>query len=482
MAFRQFLSLDGALALVFVFGGMLPASAAGQGAAIAAPASGDTVVLTVADVRWLTLTRNPAFLAERQETAIALGGLRQARSLRFNPDLSAAAPGAGSSSPRNPLEATLMQELELAGQRGLRISAARVGVTRAEATVQNAARESVAEAALAFFRALSSDRRLAVTRDGLELTTRLLQAVRTQVREGEISTLEGTLAEIEFGRARARVLEHERLATASMLELKRVTGIAPGVPVRLVDPSAPALLPVAAMNADSLGAPAPTPNADSSAHMALIANGTLPDPARLDIDSLVQLALTRRPDLAATSAAVREFETLTSLARREALPNLRLGAMAERVPGESGFRIGPAIGMSLPLWNRNQGVVEERRAQVRQAQLQRQAIELRVRTDVETAVRSYRAATQEAATFETTVRQPARTNSALLETAFRAGKIALPTLLLLRNQLLDAELGYWDAWLSRQDALVQLQAATGLLAREALSAADTSTITSSTTP
>jgi cobalt-zinc-cadmium efflux system outer membrane protein len=236
------------------------------------------------------------------------------------------------------------------------------------------------------------------------------------------------------------------------------------------------------MNADSLGVPAPTPDAESSAHVALIASGTLPDPARLDIDSLVELALTRRPDLAATTATVREFETLASLARREALPNLRRGAVAERVPGESGFRIGPAFGISVPIWNRNQGVVDERLAQVRQAQLQRQAVELRVRTDVETAVRSYRAATQEAATFETTVRQPARTNSALLETAFRAGKIALPTLLLLRNQLLDAELGYWDAWLARQDALVQLQAATGLLASDALSAADTSLPTSSTKP
>lgn len=482
MAFRQFPSFDRVCALAIALGALLPAAAAaGQGAA-AAPTPGDTVMLTAADVRRLTLTRNPAFLAERQETAIARGGLRQARILRFNPDLSAAAPGAGSSSPRNPLEATLMQELELAGQRGLRISAARVGVTRAEAVVLNAAREGVADASSAFYRALSADRRLAVTRDGLELTTRLLQAVRTQVREGEISTLEGTLAEIEFGRARARVLEAQRLATASILELKRVTGIAPDVPVRLVDPSAPALLPVAAMNADSLGVPALTPESDSLARVALVANGTLPDPAQLDIDSLVQLALARRPDLAATTATVREFETLTSLARREALPNLRLGAMAERVPGESGFRIGPAIGISLPLWNRNQGVVEERRAQVRQAQLQRQAVELRVRTDVETAVRSYRAASQEAATFETTVRQPARVNSALLETAFRAGKIALPTLLLLRNQLLDAELGYWDAWLSRQDALVQLQSATGLLAREALSAAETSTNTSSTTP
>ena len=205
-----------------------------------------------------------------------------------------------------------------------------------------------------------------------------------------------------------------------------------------------------------------------------VALGLLPDPARLNADSLVSIALAQRPDLAASGATIREFETLASLARREALPNLRVGALAERVPNENGMRIGPAIGFTLPLWNRNQGVVEQRRAQVQQASLQRRAVEARVRTDIETAVRAYRAAVLEASVYESTVRQPARVNSALLETAFRAGKIALPTLLLLRNQLIEAELGYWNAWLARQNALVELDAATGLVAREALRAADTS--------
>lgn len=463
-------------------------SAHAQSPSLGSPTAppGDTLVLTTAVVQRLALTRNPAFLAERQETAIARGGLRQAGTLRFNPDLSATVPGVGSGGERNPIEATLMQELELGGQRGLRIGAARVGVTRAEARVQNAARLGVSEASIAFYRALSAERRLGITRDGLQLTTRLLGAVRTQVREGEISVLEGTLAEIEFGRARARVLEAERLASANLLELKRLTGLPPDEPVRLDEPMAPVSLPMAIGDSVVVDTSALAANAIPAARAAAVApapawSAALPDPASLEVDSLVQIALSRRPDLAATTASVREFETLASLARREALPNLRLGAIAERAPGEGGLRIGPAVGISLPIWNRNQGLVDERRAQVRQAQLERQAVELRVRMDVETAVRSYRAATQEAAAFETAVRQPARINSALLETAFRAGKIALPTLLLLRNQLLDAELGYWDAWLARQDALVQLDAATGLLAREALSAADTSTPLTSTT-
>ncbi len=48
----------------------------------------------------------------------------------------------------------------------------------------------------------------------------------------------------------------------------------------------------------------------------------------------------------------------------------------------------------------------------------------------------------------------------LLDEAFRSGKVDLPTLLLIRNQLLDAELAYWDSWLQFRAELIRLDAAT----------------------
>ncbi|MES2523216.1 MAG: TolC family protein [Gemmatimonadota bacterium] len=401
-------------------------------------------MLTVNAARRLALAQNPTLLASRQDTAIARGGLQQARLLRFNPDLSAVAPGPGFSGSRNASEFTVMQELEVAGQRGLRIDAARFGLTRATATVANATRLTLADASVAFYRALSAQRRLQVTREVLELTERLLGAVRTQLREGEISILEANLAEIEFGRAQARVLSAQRDATGATLDLARIIGIGPGVSLRLEDPAAaqPAL-------------------PDSTLQIApVVAAVTSPTP---DIDSLTALALTRRPDLAATVTAVRETEALITLSRREALPNLRFGVLAERTPGENRTRIGPAVGLSLPFFNRSQGLVTQRRAEARQALFLRDAARLQVRTDIATTVRALAAANAEVAVFEASVRQPARANSALLEAAFRAGKIALPTLLLLRNQLLDAELGYWQAWFARQEALTLLDAASGAL-------------------
>ena len=182
-------------------------------------------------------------------------------------------------------------------------------------------------------------------------------------------------------------------------------------------------------------------------------------PEEMSADSLVQLALRRRPDVAARRAGVREFSSLTSLARREGIPNLRVGGIRERDVG--GARFGFTAGISLPLLNRNQGLVARREAELEQATLLVRASELDARTDVTDAVRTYRIATEEASVFELSVLGPARRNSDLLETAYRAGKISLPSLLLLRNQLLDAELGYWAAWLAKREAIVRLEAATG---------------------
>lgn len=410
--------------------------------------AGDTLTLTLADAQRLALEQNPAFLADRQETEIARGGLRQARVYNFNPELAFEAPGASTGVGMGEYEASLTQEIAWAGQRGLRIRAARFGLNRAESAVRNAARQTLAAVSDAYYTALAAQRRLAVTQELAGLNQRLLEATRIQLREGEISVLEANLAKIEVGRARARVLAAEREATSARLELQRLTGIGPDQGVRM-DATVPDVPPL----------------------------------STLDADSLVALALARRPDLAARTRGVEQSRALTSLARREAIPNLRIGVLVEREaiaasPGIGGPadpiafgspRIGVAVSLPVPLWNRNQGLVAERQALTEQATLAREATELEIRTQVTDALRAYRTATEEARIFAEAVLEPAHQNQMLLETAYRAGKIDLATLLLLRNQLLDAEFGYWDAWLAERRALVSLRAATMTLGGDVLS-------------
>ena len=407
-------------------------------------ASQDTVTISLREAHGLALAENREFLAEQQALAIARGQLTRARVYAFNPELEFQAPGVGDRGAIREYEASLSQEVEWAGQRGLRIRAARLGLDRAESVARDAARNTLAEVSMAFYTVLAADQRLAVARELLQLNEQLLAATRIQAREGEISSMEANLAEIEAGRGRARVLTALRVATSSRLELQRLIGIAPDREIRLLDE---------------------VPRA--------------PDPAALNLDSLVALALAHRPDLESQTRAMDQAEALTRLARREAIPNLSIGVFVEReeqaygaIGGQGGPgggtvlespRVGLGVRVPVPLFDRNQGVIAERAAQTEQARLFRQATELAVRTQVTNAVRAYRTASEEARVFERDVLQPARANQRLLETAYRAGKVGLPTLMLLRNQLLDAELGYGEAWLAARRALVALQASTATL-------------------
>jgi cobalt-zinc-cadmium efflux system outer membrane protein len=421
-----FIYIPSATALAVVACLAVPALALAQNGP--AVTSADTVTLSITDIPRVVVAQDPRLRALRQETAIALGVVRQARLLQFNPDLAVQAVRGGTG---GATELLLTEEIEWAGQRGLRLNAARSGLDRTTAEVQNWARLSIAEASGAFYRAVVAERRLSVAQEADSVTRRLIAAVRTQLAEGEISTLEANLAEIEAGRSRGRVVALQRAAMSATLALKQHLGL---------DPETPLVL-----------------HADTTGTSSAIGAATLQE------DSLVTLALAQRPDLVATAAAVRESESRTTLARREVIPTLRLGAAVERATTGGGLAVGPAVGFSIPLFNRNQGLIDQRRAAATQARLTQRATELRIRSELAEAIRAYRAADSEVRIFATLVQRPAHDNIALLDIAFREGKIALPTLLLLRNQLLDAEFGYWDAWLAQREALVRLHAAAGML-------------------
>ncbi len=399
----------------------------------------DTLILSLDEVQRLVVLQNPGYLAARQGTVAARGTLRQSRILRFNPDLGLVVPGGGVNA--SPYEVALTQEVEWAGQRGLRVGAAKYGVAQAVAEASNIGRLTLLDASSVYYRAIATAQCLRVTEEQTTLTERLLVAVRTQATEGEISALEASLAEIEGARSRARVLAARRAATSAVLELTQLIGISASQPVRLVVDSAEM----------------PMPHADRLAEVT---------------DSLTAIALVRRPDVAAAEAARREAEALVNLTRRESVPNVRIGAVTERDRKGGGSRLGATFGLGLPFFNRNQGLKDQRRAEAQSAAFNAHAVNLRVRAEVANAVRAYSNASEEASVFTTSVLVPAHENSARLETAYRAGKINLATLLLLRNQLLDAALGYWDAWFARQDAFVRLNAATGALGADARVASD----------
>jgi outer membrane protein TolC len=234
-------------------------------------------------------------------------------------------------------------------------------------------------------------------------------------------------------------------STAS--ELRQLLGISPtAIVIALTDEAPPSTIP------NDIAA-------DSGRAALRAPNEVLPARSPLNVDSLTALAIARRPDFQERTTSVAEASAEVSVVRREAFPNLAARASSEVVGGVRQLR--PGIGLTLPFFNRNQGEIEARRNALAQAIADREAVTLQIRSEVARAVMAFESAAAEAAVLERSVLVIARENRRLLEIAYREGKVGLPVLLLIRNQVIDAELEFWEAWLAQREARAALAAATG---------------------
>ena len=387
----------------------------------------DTLYLSLQEAREAALQGSPAYLADAERVGVAEGALREARTFRFNPEAEAEFPGSLGGEGEGGYELLISQQLEWAGQRGLRADAARAALDGAGSSLAESSRLLVQAVTEAYYVGLAADRRLQVAEDISGLNQRLLDAVEVQLREGEISVMEANFVQIEAARSLARVLTARREARSAGLALGRLVGAPPGTVVRAVEPPSPGL----------------------------------PDPSLMGLDRLLAAALDRRPDVSSQVHRLRQAETLARLARREVIPDVGVGALVTGGEAEPSTRVGLQVSVSLPMWNRNQGVIASRDADTRSAALELEAIELTVRTEVADAFQGYVMASDEEELILERVLGPARSNQELLDAAYREGEMDLASLVLLRNQLLDAEVGYWDAWLARRHSLTRLYAAVG---------------------
>lgn len=421
------------------------------GALPRASAFRDTLSLTHAEARARALRDNPELRAQRLDVAAARGQAKQAGILRYNPSVDVITGAGGGAHP----EFGVSHELEIAGQRGLRRSVANAGVVRSIAATNDATRTTLADVDRSFYRLIAAARRVALADDVLALNVRLAQVTARQLEEGETSKLDYNLSVIELGRSRAHLLEARRTQDATSLELRRLIGI----------PEQTAIVPQydtqhRHAEIDSAGAVRITPgilglgDAPSQGVAAIV----------LSLDTLVGLAIARRPDIAAQTAAVDEAARAVQLIRREAMPNVVARAVLQQEESTGRTTVRPGVGLSLPIFNRNQGDVQTRQAIAQQARLNRTALLARVRIEVEAAYRGYTAAALAVEVLESTVLGPARDNRRLLEAAYREGKVGLPVLLLIRNQVIDAEQDYWSAWLSEREAGAALASAVGVTA------------------
>lgn len=367
---------------------------------------------------------NPDWRAAQQEVEVARGKLTTARLISpFNPVIEGQGgprkiPGEGT---RTDYGVGLSMELEVAGQRGARVTEAERNLQRAEASFSDFARTFTAKLGRAFYDAIFARERSVLLRRIENLNSRLLEVTRTKFDAGEVSGLEVNVATVRYAQSRKEALDAERNLSQALLELRRLIGVEEAV----------------------------SPAGD----LGVVA-------APLPIGDALQRALTKRPDLIAKRYELQRAEAEIALVRREVYPNPLVGVFFNR-EGSGEKSVMGGLSIPLPVFNRRQGELESLEARRIQARAELQAVEKEIRKEVEQAIRQWETARTNADLFQRQVIEQTEENFRLLEAAYRERKIDLPRLLIMENDLITANQSYLDVLLSLREAAIRLQEVTG---------------------
>lgn len=372
----------------------------------------------------LARKNNPDWRAAEQEVQITRGKLTTARLISpFNPVLE------GQAGPRKtPGERTggdygvgISMEVEIAGQRGTRITEAERDVQRAEAAFKDFTRTFTVKIARAFYQAIFARERLVLLRKIEGLNNRLLEVTRAKFDAGDVSGLEVNVSTVRYGQSRKDTLDAERTASHALLELRRLIGIEEAV------------LPTG-----DLGVTVPP----------------------LPIEEVLSRALSNRADLVAKRYELQRAEAQIALRKREVFPNPSVGVFFNREASGDRTVLG-GISIPIPIFNRRQGELESLGARKTQAGAELQAAEKEIRKEVAQAVSQWEINRRNIDLFQREVMEQTEENFRLLEAAYRERKIDLPRLLIMENELVNANQSYLDILLSLRESAIQLQEVTG---------------------
>lgn len=352
---------------------------------------------------------SPDLAAARAAVDAAAARARQAGALT-NPTLSYAYEQTSTGGLRNSQSiAALGQPLELTGVRGARHDAARLRWEAAEADLRAVEGQVTFEVTRAYALAQAADERMALADRAATAFDRAQRVTGARLAAGDVSGYEARRIRLEGARYAALRAEAALARRTAFLALAALVG-------------APA---------DSLVLPALAPP-----------ESLPPTPPAISRDSILTLALRRRPELLAAErhAAAALADARAAGRERIPVPIASAGWKTERVTAGGARLDGFVAGISLPLpfWDRRGGAVAAADADARRRAAEVDIMRRRVVRDAEEAYAALRAAEEEVARLSPALGPEAAAALRAAENAYTEGEIALV-------EWLDAVRAYHEA-------------------------------------
>lgn len=337
-----------------------------------------------------------------------------------NPELTVAAgPRMGSEGNGLDIQASLMQPIQIAGERGLRLDVAARMRELTDAEIEQIRWFVHCDVHAAFHRALVEQRRLRLAERVVVFQQEVLRFAERQIAAGEVAPLTLRLAQAEVAQAQQVLVGAEQAFFSSRIRLAQLSGW-------------PASKP-------------PMPEGD------------VDEPREPDADAkLVAVARGRLPSLRAAAARIQEARARATLADREAWPKPSVGVQYNREgnpTSEGAYDIVMGV-VSVPItsFQRNQGERAQARADVTMAEAELDAAGRLLEGQIAEARSEVVAAAKRTRAYGTEVLPRFEENLTLLKRAFELGEIDILALstgrerfLRIQSDALAAQLDYFFA-------------------------------------
>lgn len=200
--------------------------------------------------------------------------------------------------------------------------------------------------------------------------------------------------------------------------------------------------------------------------------GQLANPGKeYTIAELTEIALTHRPDLKSAQQSVSLAESQARLVKRERLPEVEV-SLGMSINSEVRNEIAPApkytgytagISLPLPFSNANKGNIKASQLSIQQSQLQAEALENQMVSEIMQALNNYHMAQRNAKTYTEELIHDAEKILQGRIYAYQRGETSLIEVLAAQETYNDVRRNYAEALSQCMTAWIELQKVTGLL-------------------
>ena len=368
------------------------------------------------------LRENPELNAIREKVKVARARI-DGIALLGNPELETEFLGGAHAEQK--LELT--KAFELGGQRGHRIRIAKTQLEKVDTELAKASQSVTKSVKIVFYELLLVQEKLKLAKEIVQHNEQMRDIAQTRFETGDISVTQANLANIHLQSALREAVTLESELQLAQLSLNGLMG---------------------------------TPLEAARIAVGDLGEKASPDTLqKLTLDALKTQALAHRNDLKSLQLNAQLTESELRLSKAANIPDLSVGALAERSVGESAF--GVKFSIPLPLFNRNRAEINATKAQQQVDTAQINNSEKQIVREVMAAFLSL-STTQKMLTFyEGDSLKLLNENIKLTRTAYELGETELLEVILMQNEFIKTRFAYLDALAAYHKALAELEAAVG---------------------